>query len=194
MKKNTKNAGYKIAIIGWGSLLFPQNKKKLSIVGNKFNENGPQVPLELTRISSDGRLTLVIDEDAGVENNALYAISKHKTINKAFDELVKTEKVNPKLIGVVDIRNKQTSESATKHSNTTMSIANWARKNKFDAVLWCALGRKFKDKINVKFSPENAVSYLSKLPVQERNNSIKYIKSLPKTIKTPVTQLVAKEF
>lgn len=193
-KTNSKNkTGMKIAILGWGSLLSATNKKNLSIVGNKFNSNGPEIPLELTRISNDGRLTLVIDEEVGVTNKAMFAISKHGSINKAFDELVKIEKVQPNRIGVVDIKNEQTSESATRHSTTTMSIAKWAQKNKFDAVLWCGLGRKFKDKINVKFSPNAAVKYLAGLPNTERNNSLKYIKGLPKTIKTPAIELIIKE-
>lgn len=200
MKKNTNTAknkvksGLKIAFLAWGSLLSTANKKKLSIVGNKFNANGPVIPLELSRISGDGRLTLVIDENAGAKNKAFYAISKHNSVNKAFDELVSVEKVQPNRIGVVDIKNKQTSECATRHSETTMSIAKWAKSNGIDVVLWSGLGRKFKDKIDVKFSTQAAVNYLNGLPKEERETSLKYIKSLPKNIETPVKNSVLKKW
>ncbi len=195
MKKNTKvkSGGLKIAVLAFGSLLQPANRKNLSIVGNKFNSDGPEIPLEFTRISrKDGQLKAVIDEKDGAPNKVCYAISKHGSIDKAFDELVKSEKIRPDFVSVVDIKNKQTSEAAVRHSNTTMKIANWAKKNKIDVVLWNSLGKRFKDAIDIKFTPANAVSYLAKLPAKERDAAIKHIKSLP--IKTPVTDLIDKEF
>ena len=60
----------KIAILAWGSLLRSETMK----IG-KWQIDGPFLPLELSRISNDGRLTLVIDSK-GVSHNVFYAISK----------------------------------------------------------------------------------------------------------------------
>ncbi|HOW68396.1 MAG TPA: hypothetical protein P5055_13320 [Candidatus Paceibacterota bacterium] len=53
-----------IAILGWGSLIW--NPRDLPITGD-WQGDGPVLPIEFTRISDNGRLTLVIDERHGVD-------------------------------------------------------------------------------------------------------------------------------
>ena len=53
----------KIAILGWGSLIWqPKDLKFDANIG--WKEKGPILPIEFARISKDGRLTLVITKDA----------------------------------------------------------------------------------------------------------------------------------
>jgi hypothetical protein len=52
----------RIAVLGWGSLIGDPGDMALA---DRFEPNGPQLPLEFSRISNNGRLTLVIDETAG---------------------------------------------------------------------------------------------------------------------------------
>lgn len=56
-----------IAVIGWGSLIWDQRDLKLS---TRWHRNGPELPVEFARKSSDGRLTLVIQ--AGVAMQRTY--------------------------------------------------------------------------------------------------------------------------
>ena len=52
----------KIAILGWGSLLWqPKDLQFDKEIG--WSKNGPMLPIEFARISKDGRLTLVITKD-----------------------------------------------------------------------------------------------------------------------------------
>ena len=51
----------KIACIGWGSLIWDPRELK---IGNDWNDDGPMLPVEFTRISSDKRVTLIIDKQA----------------------------------------------------------------------------------------------------------------------------------
>ena len=62
----------KIAVLGWGSLIW--NKGKLRLTTN-WTDGGPVLPIEFSRISDDGRLTLVIDERHGVDVPTRYAFS-----------------------------------------------------------------------------------------------------------------------
>jgi hypothetical protein len=70
----------KIAILGWGSLISkPEGdatigQKPLRITG-KFVPGGPSLPIEFSRISKDGRLTLVIDPIHGTPCDTFYAVS-----------------------------------------------------------------------------------------------------------------------
>ena len=71
----------KVAIIGYGSLV--RNLKDLPVEMDIFNENGPELPLEFSRISKDGRLTLVIDEKRGIQNKTFYTVSRQNNLEKA---------------------------------------------------------------------------------------------------------------
>ena len=51
----------KIAILGWGSLIW--NPDKLDFDKDfGWDPDGPKLPIEFSRISSNGRLTLIIDK------------------------------------------------------------------------------------------------------------------------------------
>lgn len=180
----------KIAIIGWGSLV-NDRKSKLSV--GKWQKDGPEIPLEFSRISKDGRLTPVINEKAGKSNKVFFALSKFKEIDKAFNQLVKHERISPARIGVIDVKNKKRAECTTRHEKTAQVIAQWAKKKKVDAVLWNALGTSFKEKIDTAFSPESALSYLEGLDKKEQKAALAYIKSVPVSIKTPTRQLINEE-
>jgi len=82
----------KIAILGWGSLIWqPKNldfDKELD-----WNSGGPYLPLEFSRISEDGRLTLVIDLKAK-EVQTLFAISTHSILKDAISNLAIGSNVN----------------------------------------------------------------------------------------------------
>lgn len=58
-----------ITILGWGSLIWDQ--RDLPISGD-WQLGGPALPIEFSRISRDGRLTLVIDECNGVAVSTSY--------------------------------------------------------------------------------------------------------------------------
>jgi hypothetical protein len=47
-----------IAILGWGSLVWDQ---RVLPTESEWNSEGPRLPIEFSRVSQDGRLTLVID-------------------------------------------------------------------------------------------------------------------------------------
>jgi hypothetical protein len=49
----------KVVVIAWGSLVW--NRGQLAVT-TEFQPNGPLLPIEFSRVSGDGRLTLVIDE------------------------------------------------------------------------------------------------------------------------------------
>jgi hypothetical protein len=54
----------KVLVLAWGSLVWDPGALRLA---SNWMEGGPVLPIEFSRISDDGRLTLVIDERHGVE-------------------------------------------------------------------------------------------------------------------------------
>lgn len=93
----------RIAYLGWGSLVW--NPKTLPIVGT-WENGGPVLPIEFSRISSDGRLTLVIDEVHGMNIETLFAVFDVDEQSAAIEQLMNREGcLNTKNIGSVDILN-----------------------------------------------------------------------------------------
>ncbi len=71
-----------IAVIGWGSLIWCPGSLRIK---TKWRSEGPDLPIEFARISSDGRLTLVIHRLAGTA--PLLAISELETLTEARENL-----------------------------------------------------------------------------------------------------------
>ncbi len=176
----------KIAILSYGRLT-----KTTALTKTKWtNKNGPVLPIELCRVSQTGKLVLAINEECGVENAAYFATAKGTDLNKVIPAFMKQENIGEKQIGVVDIKNKIASEKANKYAAVSKGIAQWARKNGVDAVVFNGLGRKFKDAVGIPFGVQNAVGYVQKLNPAKKKEQVDYLKGIPAGINTPVLALL----
>lgn len=94
---------HRIAIIGWGSLIW--DPKCLSFDRERgWEPRGPVLPLEFSRKSSNGRLTLVLDEVRGVAVGTRVATSDLGNVDLAAKNLASREEVFSDLrIGRVDV-------------------------------------------------------------------------------------------
>lgn len=124
----------KIAILGWGSL-FWQPKELAFDKEFRWKEDGPTLPIEFARISSNGRLTLVLTEK-GTEVPTLYALSTHKTVNEAILNLAVREGSGRKSIGFYNKKEEKFSPEIFKFKQ---NIKNWIEQTDFDAVIWTNL-------------------------------------------------------
>ena len=92
----------KIAIIAWGSLVW--DPRKLRIKGEWKNQ-GPRLQIEFSRVSKDGRLTLVVDDNDGVEVQTYCAQSVQCELGDAIADLSEREATLRKRIGFVEANN-----------------------------------------------------------------------------------------
>ena len=171
----------KIAILGWGSLIWDQ--RDLPTLG-VWQKGGPVLPIEFSRISSDGRLTLVIDEKNGVPVKTRYAESGSGTLGQAIEDLRKREGTSKSMIGVVS----QTIVNAKAGSDT---IKGWADEHKWDAMIWTGLPSNFEDIKNVPFTVENGLTYLRGLAGEKRGKAREYIDRAPEEVVTPLRRELA---
>jgi hypothetical protein len=74
----------KIAVLGWGSLIW--KPEGLKTIGSFLND-GPTLPIEFCRTSQDGRLTLVIDETYGAPCITYHAQSSFDALDSAIENL-----------------------------------------------------------------------------------------------------------
>lgn len=176
-----------IAIIGWGSLIW--DPRELPHYG-PWRQGGPKLPIEFSRVSKDGRLTLVIDPSAEVIPTC-FAISPRTDIDDAVEDLRQREGTGKSQIGCFDALTKVS--SLAKHPNqhdVTSVIQTWCDSQKIDACVWTALPPNFEEAVGKKFSVETAVEYLEGLAKPVREVALKYMSNAPAEVDTLVRRAV----
>lgn len=185
----------KIAILGWGSLLWDCRPEFDEQCG-PWQFNGPVLPLEFSRVSKgrDEALTLVIDEQYGQPCQVAYALSKRKHPEDAIADLRCREGTTVGNIGdyFSDGPNKQ-----ARSPNAFSAIAAWAALNSLDVVVWTGLESNFTDKNRLEaglpFSVENAIRHLQALSPAARAKAAEYVWRAPDLIDTPLRRALQSE-
>ncbi len=177
----------RIACLGWGSLVWRPEELRIQKL---WFQDGPLLPIEFVRQSKDGRLTLVINETSMVVKT-LWALMDTADLDEAKTSLqiregIKRENMT-KNIGVLNVTENYDNEMVN-------NIKQWAENLKIDAVIWTALGAKFKGVDKRAPTIDEAVEYLRTLPVKERQNAEEYIRRTPTQIDTLFRQRFEKEF
>ena len=181
----------KIAILGWGSLIWLPKDLKFD-TNSGWKENGPVLPIEFARISQDGRLTLVITPN-GTEVTTLYSVSSFDSLDLAVLNLKKREGTNEKYIGSY---NKSKDEFSPIEFPYKDNIKNWIQTTDFDAVIWTDLPENWEirneEKVVIKtIDPNDRIDYLQNLKGSQSALAEEYIRNTPKQIATKYkTQII----
>jgi cation transport regulator ChaC len=173
----------KIAVLGWGSLTWNPGDLKIA---DGWQTGGPQLPIEFSRISSDGRLTLVLDPQNGVDVTTQYSTSARENIDEAIEDLRCREGMPPSTenVGFVNLN---TGKKRSHSDDVAAEIKEWARQNHFDAVIWTDLPSNFASKRKLeRFTVEAAVAYLQGLCGETAQRAREYILKAPGEVNTPV--------
>lgn len=179
----------KIAILGWGSLIWqPKDLKYNKELG--WDKNGPYLPIEFSRISGDGRVTLIIDNNAK-QVQTLYAISLYEKLDEAILDLAVREGCLKDKIGRYD---KGSGEFIPNNFSYQKEIKEWIKNTYCDAVIWTNLGKRFKNKIGLTHSDKNVIQYLETLPEETKVFAEEYIRKAPKQIETPIRKVIEEKF
>ena len=182
----------RIAIIGWGSLIW--DPRELPKVGD-WQADGPELPVEFSRISLDKRLTLVIDPINGTLVRTLHVLSPRTSLDDAQKDLRVREGTNKDNLGWVNVVNKMSSREAhLRQENIIGIIMKWCQEHEYSAAVWTALPSNFKAKFFKDFSVETAMEYLAGLSKQELEKALEYIRRAPACVDTPVRMETEKQF
>jgi hypothetical protein len=171
----------RIAILGWGSLIWDPGDLPNE---GRWEKGGPELPIEFSRISDNGRLTLVIDPINGYSVGTRFVLSRRRHLDDAISDLARREGTKEKYIGFVDLQ-KRDRRSDTKRT-AVEPIETWAAGRGFDGVLWTDLPSNFKEQTGTNFSIKRAVEYLHRLPSSLARRAREYIAKAPPEIDTPV--------
>jgi hypothetical protein len=146
-----------IAIIGWGSLIWSPGSLRLK---SKWHADGPFLPIEFARISSDGRLTLVIHPESS-EVQTYWAVSAYDTINDAREDLRKREAASSiSAIHCVQLAGTKAEIDA----RTESSMLSWLRNHTaVEAAVLTGLNSNWTKLRGQRFTVDDAMRYLSEL-------------------------------
>ncbi|WP_024298220.1 hypothetical protein [Methylomicrobium lacus] len=174
----------KIAILGWGSLLWDKSAE----FGDQIQEwlpDGPNLMLEFSRISQSrgNALTLVLDAQNGAICKVSYAFSKRKNPDDAICDLRCREGTTLKNIGFYFADESRSPKY--RDAQAFNSIQSWALERKIDVTVWTDLESNFQKQSNEAFSVEAALAYLQ-IDAVDKAKAAQYVQRAPQFIDTPL--------
>ena len=182
----------KIAILGWGSLLWDPRDLQLA---SGFELSGPSLPIEFCRVSKDNRLTLIIDETFGTRCQTYAALSAFDDLDAAVKNLAEREGMSRHAdVGYITAAGQERTREATeRHPHAVETIADWALHAGYDAAIWTALGGRFEQETREPFSVNAAMRFLEGLEQDDAAafaRALEYIRRAPAATQTPVRDAV----
>ena len=195
----------KIAILGWGSLVW--NPGDLAISHDGWHSDGPLLPIEFARISGHGnappRLTLVLRADAEYVQTQ-WAQSSHEELARAIDNLAAREKTVEAKIGYLKSGSDSMGDrsrltalagsdiAATEGTATAANVLDridwWREQQGLDAVIWTDLGSNFEER-HGSLSRQNVVAYLRSLSARGFAAE-EYVRRAPRQTRTKIRRLL----
>jgi len=170
----------KIACLGWGSLIW--KPAELPIASDWFTD-GPWLPIEFAREGDSGELATVICPGVA-EVQVLWAYIAVDTLDAAREALREREgvpSVQPECIG---------SWPEGPRSPFQATLADWARAQGLDALVWTALPPRSRGHNQRKPSAEEALTYLRTLDPKRQAHARDYIQRTPMSIDTEYRRLI----
>jgi hypothetical protein len=172
----------KIAILGWGSLLWDKTHREFDKHHGAWKFDGPVLKLEFSRKSASrlNALTLVVDAIRGEECKVAYALSKRRTVEKALTDLQEREGTSRRNIGCVFADG---SLRQGRDAHSVDLIFRWAEGASLDVVLWTDLSGDF-DNVPKNDFVKAAVDHVQRLPAEAKALAAEYVWRAPDFVVT----------
>ena len=178
----------KIAVLGWGSLIW--DPRSLKIRDKEWEEDGPILPIEFARISKDGRLTLVLYPGAKPVQ-VLWNYMAIENLNAAIKNLRVREGTIPERIGFINLVTGKSRCNVI--PEIEIDIRKWAEMKNVDAVIWTDLPANFENRTDKEFNEDNVIHYLNSLPPSKREMVKEYIVKAPKQVRTKMRIVIERK-
>ena len=175
----------KIAVIGFGSLLWDLDDLAPKVSGEWKMYEGPILPLEFSRVSRKRHyaLALVIDYGDGAPCPTCVIDSVRSKIGAAIVDLANRERMDPTNIGFVD---RNTGESHSHREETRNTLWNWIEDSNYDGAVWTDGERNFEALTGRAFSLQTAQDHLRSLQGISLEEARRYIRNAPARVETPL--------
>lgn len=157
-------------------------------LASRWHKDGPELPVEFSRVSQDGRLTLVIVPGAKPQRT-LWALSSCSSIAEAKENLRQREgKPQPKHIHAWE------SGDVLNDDQTIHAVSTWARSKNLSSAIWTDLPAKDSSGSERVMTVDESISYLSNLSKIPKQKAEEYIRAAPSQIATEIRKAASKKF
>ena len=191
MQGSSGKPGTKIAILGWGSLLWDKSHKEFDERHDDWKFDGPVLKLEFSRKSASrlNALTLVIDPVHGQECQVAYTMSKRASAEEAIADLCAREKTKREnIVGTFA----DGSHCQGRDAHSIGVISQWAKDKSIDVVLWTDLRGSFDGVVKRDFL-NAAVNHVQRLPPEGKAMAAEYVWRAPDFVVTPLRETLQAE-
>ena len=151
-------------------------------IAGPFREDGPRLPIEFSRVSLDGRVTLVIDPAAPLLRTLWIPLAV-ESLEEATLALGRREKIVPE--HWADWVGRHVREATEPPAGILHGIDDWLAQHSLDAVVWTALPSRGPD--GTRSVPKLAMllEYLEALSGETRARAEQYVRRTPRVVRTP---------
>lgn len=177
-----------IGCLGWGSLIW--DRRDLPIRGTWFDD-GPLLPIEFARESSNRRITLVICP-VNDRVRACWTLMETGDLGTAKRCLAAREGIEEK--DIERVLGFWEAASGNFHGAAAEDIAKWAQTKSLDAVVWTNLEFGLKARRGTLPSLDDILNHLRRLPDAQRRLAEEYIRNAPAQIDTLYRRRIEGEF
>ena len=190
----------RIACLAWGSLVW--DPRTLPLAG-PFRLDGPPLPVEFSRVSLDGRVTLVLDRTAPASPTYCGPLAV-ADLDEAVEALAERERIVPaeraRFVGALvrggarqtasaGIDASDASEGSAGRGETdpelVSAIAGWLEPRPLDAVLWTALPSRGPAGEAMRPGFDRLLAHLETLEGEARMRAEEYVRRAPRPVRTP---------
>ncbi len=177
----------RIAIIGYGSLIWDLDNLAPFVTGDWQLGAGPALPVEFSRISPKRKKALVLVVDPSLDHQCATCVinSNRQDLDQAITDLAARERCDRQMIGYVS--------SSGKFHRPLDCAADWLEQSDYDAVLWTALPGNFQSELQTGFTHRNGRDYLKTLEGQALKEAWRYIEFAPVVTDTPFRRFLAND-
>jgi hypothetical protein len=180
----------RIAIIGWGSLLWDLDDLEPHVTGDWYVDQGPTLPIEFALVSHkrNRALAAVIDHSVGEHVTASVIESSKDSLPEALVDLARRERCDEQHIGAVHRANGFT---RAKLRQTLALVEEWLHTTHYDGAVWTDIETNFEVHTGEPFTVSTAVDYLKNLSGESLREAKRYIENAP--VSTPLRRRLQDE-
>ncbi len=183
----------RVAVLGWGSLVWKPEPMKLK---DRWHFDGPMLPVEFARISRNSSTNqdrlIIVPYQGSKLIPVLWATAAHDNIDAAARNLCGRLGCEQKEVGFVNVHTKGFRSSAVPKFHE--DIGWWAAKKGIEGVVWADLPANFYEKTGGILTEYNVFDFLRKQEKKGNHEAKEYFQKAPKQIKTRIRDAVQKEF
>jgi len=183
----------KIAVIGWGSLIWDLDNLAPFVAGDWMMGAGPALPFEFTRVSPKRKMGLAVCLDYvngdRCPTNAI--LSKSIDIDQAAEELRARERAQ--IIDYIGMIHPASGARRSSIPEVADIFEDWCHRTGAAGAVWTDLGGNFEEDRGAPFSVPGAIAYLKTLQGESLIEAVRYIEYAPAATNTPLRRALAED-